>query len=58
MMPSSSTVIPSSAAAEGARKTLQIVVAGPAKPGMRLRWTFTRMEDFDDPAPVPATEDS
>ena len=46
------------AAPEGARKTTQIVVAGPAKPGMRLRWTFTRVEDFDDPAPVPAPMDS
>ena len=35
------------AAPEGARKTTQIVVAGPAKPGMRLRWTFTRIEDFE-----------
>ncbi len=46
------------AAPEGARKTTQIVVAGPATPGMRLRWTFTRVEDFEDPAPVPAPEDS
>jgi uncharacterized heparinase superfamily protein len=46
------------AAPEGARKTTQIVVAGPAKPAMRLRWTFTRMEDFDDAAPVPAPGDS
>ncbi len=46
------------AAPEGARKTMQIVVPGPAKPGMRLRWTFTRVEDFDDPAPVPAPGDS
>ena len=30
----------------------------PAQPGMRLRWTFTRVEDFDDPAPVPAPIDS
>jgi uncharacterized heparinase superfamily protein len=46
------------AAPEGPRKTTQIVVAGPAKPGMRLRWTFTRVDDFDDPAPVPAPADS
>ena len=36
------------AAPEGARKTTQIVVAGPAKPGMRLRWTFTRIDDLVD----------
>jgi uncharacterized heparinase superfamily protein len=46
------------AAPEGARKTMQIVVAGPATPGTRLRWTFTRVEDFEDPAPVPAPTDS
>jgi uncharacterized heparinase superfamily protein len=36
------------AAPEGARKTTQIVVSGPAKPGMQLRWTFTRIDDLVD----------
>ncbi|MGA8169664.1 MAG: heparinase II/III family protein, partial [Methylocystis sp.] len=46
------------AAPEGARKTMQIVVAGPARPGVKLRWTFARVENFDAPAPVPAPGDS
>ena len=46
------------AAPEGARKTMQIVLAGPAKPGTRLRWTFTRVADVGDADSVPASADS
>ena len=36
------------AAPEGARKTVQIVITGPAAAQMRLRWSFRRVADFGD----------
>jgi uncharacterized heparinase superfamily protein len=49
------------AAPEGARKTVQIVITGPAAAQMRLRWSFRRVADFGDrdaSDAVPASLDS
>lgn len=47
------------ASPEGARKTTQIVLSGPATPQTRLRWTFKRVgETADMSPPVPKRSDS
>jgi hypothetical protein len=33
-------------------------VSGPAKPGLRLRWMFARVENFDAGAAFPEPTDS